>query len=108
MGRMSAAERRVLILFGVAVLLWVTRAGGWANLLGLEVTREIGPGQTETIQYTGDATVALLVAICAFLVPSAGRHSPPLMDWPTARRLPWEILILLGGGIAIARSYNFV
>jgi sodium-dependent dicarboxylate transporter 2/3/5 len=97
MGRMTSPERRVLILFGVAVLLWVTRRGGWADFLGLE---------TATVQYTADGTVALLVAICAFLVPSAGRGSPPIMDWPTARQLPWEILILLGGGIAIADAFH--
>ncbi|MEE9126080.1 MAG: SLC13 family permease [Planctomycetota bacterium] len=97
MGRISSAESRVLILFGIAVLLWVTWRGGWADLLGLE---------TAAVQFTADATVALLVAICAFLVPSGGRGSPPLMDWATARQLPWEILILLGGGIAIADSFN--
>ncbi|MHC4077333.1 MAG: SLC13 family permease [Planctomycetota bacterium] len=106
MGRMSSAERRVLVLFGIAVLLWVTRRGGWADLLGLEVLQQTGAGTTMTIQFTADGTVALLVAICAFLVPSGGRGSPTLMNWQTARQLPWEILILLGGGIAIADAFK--
>jgi sodium-dependent dicarboxylate transporter 2/3/5 len=100
---MSTAERRVLLLFGAAVLLWVTRADvqldgervlrGWASRLGLQA-------------HVDDGTVAVAIAILAFLVPSAGRGSPRIMDWSTARAMPYEILLLLGGGVAIAGAFS--
>ena len=101
--RMTSGERRVLLLFGAAVLLWVTRADvnldgervlhGWAWHLGLG-------------RHVDDGTVAVLIAILAFLVPSAGRGSPRLMDWAAARAMPYEILLLLGGGVAIAGAFS--
>ncbi|MEM7201999.1 MAG: DASS family sodium-coupled anion symporter [Planctomycetota bacterium] len=99
--RLNAAQRRVLALFGLAALLWATRADiqigggpalpGWASLLGY-------PDRS----WVHDGSVAVAVAIAMFVVPSGGRGSPPLMDWPTASRLRFDILFLLGGGIAIA------
>jgi sodium-dependent dicarboxylate transporter 2/3/5 len=95
---MSSAEKRVAALFALAVIAWVTREdvsfgdghviAGWASRVGAPEIK--------------DGTVAIGIAILAFLIPGGGRGSPPLMDWATARRIPFEILFLLGGGVAIA------
>ena len=82
-------EALVLIVFLLTALAWVTRAapaGGWSGLLG--------------IQGIGDATVALAAVVLMFLLPN-GRGGQ-LLDWKTAAKIPWGLLILFGGGLAIA------
>ena len=85
-------ERRILIIFGLTVLAWVTRTepfGGWSAWLDLKGA--------------SDATVALLAVITMFLIPN-GRDGK-LLDWQTAVKVPWGILILFAGGIAIAQAF---
>lgn len=53
---------------------------------------------------SGDSTVALLAVLAMFVLPS-GRGGR-LLDWETAAKIPWGILLLLGGGIAIARAFE--
>jgi len=92
LGPWRRPERRVLIMFGLTALAWITRtepAGGWSGLLGLEGV--------------GDSTVALLSVSLMFLVPNG--EGEALLDWHTARKIPWGILLLFGGGIAIARAF---
>ncbi len=93
LGPWRAEERRVLIVFAITALAWVTRAepfGGWSGLFG--------------IKGIGDSTIALLAVVVMFLVPD-GKGSK-LLDWPTATRIPWGLLLLFGGGIAIARGFG--
>lgn len=92
-GQWTPAERRVLAVFAVAAALWITRkapGGGWSGLLDLPEA--------------SDAAVALGAAVTLFLVPD-GRGGRTL-DWPTARRIPWGLLLLFSGGICIARAFS--
>ncbi len=100
LGRMSREERIVLVLFVLTALLWICRAdirfggtvlAGWASRLGLEGV--------------DDSTVAMFTAILLFLIP-AKRAKGRLMDWETAVRLPWGILLLFGGGFALASGFK--
>ncbi|MFO1495312.1 MAG: SLC13 family permease [Lysobacterales bacterium] len=89
----SAAERRVLLVFAVVALAWIFRTdpwGGWKSWLGL-------PGAS-------DASVALLGALAMGLVPDG--KGERLLDWDTAERIPWGALILFGGGIALASAFG--
>lgn len=93
LGRWSAAERRVLVLFALTALAWVTRTepfGGWRAWLDL-------PGAS-------DASVALLAVVALCMVPD-GRGGR-LLDWETAERVPWGALVLFGGGIALANAFE--
>ncbi|MCK7595099.1 SLC13 family permease [Pseudomarimonas salicorniae] len=93
LGPWRAAERRVLAVFALVALAWVTRSepfGGWQDWLG--------------IPQANDASVALLgVMLMAALPSGEGRK---LLTWETAERIPWGALILFGGGIALATAFD--
>ena len=108
LGPMSHAEKWMAGVFVTTALLWVTRAGldfgflripGWA---GLVVPSSIA----EPEKFVTDATVATVMAILCFLIPVDRRRGVYLMDWKTASKMPWEILLLLGAGFAIAGSFK--
>lgn len=93
----TAAQRRTLAVFGLAALAWITREipfGGWSGLLKpwLENSR------------AGDTTVAIIAVISLFLIPDG--KGQRLLDWSTAVQIPWGILLLFGGGIAIAKAFE--
>ncbi|HYC56461.1 MAG TPA: DASS family sodium-coupled anion symporter [Candidatus Binatia bacterium] len=97
LGAMSTAEKRVLAVFAVTAFLWMFRTPidmgglivpGWSQLLPLPAR-------------VGDSTVAIAMALLLFVLPS-GQNGQRLMDWASATRLPWGVLILLGGGFALA------
>ncbi|MBL8729166.1 MAG: DASS family sodium-coupled anion symporter [Planctomycetes bacterium] len=105
--RWSRAERRTAWLFATAVLLWTTRGDlqlgggdvlhGWAHYL-------VPTGERD--RYIADGSVAVLVAILAFLIPSGADDRSHLVDWETARQMPFDLLLLLGGGIAMAAAFG--
>ena len=90
------AERRVLLVFAATAALWIFRTeplGGWSGLLGLE-------------EYIGDSTVALLAVVALFVLPDGAGQGARLLDWDTANTIPWGLLLLFGGGIAIASAFE--
>ncbi|XP_077422080.1 solute carrier family 13 member 2-like [Vanacampus margaritifer] len=111
LGKMSFAEACVLIIFTLLVLLWFTREPGfipgWATVLF-----------NQNKKYVTDGTVAILMSALFFCIPSkfprCGRTSeddgpadvaPPLLTWDTVhKKMPWNILLLLGGGFALAHG----
>ena len=87
MGRMTLAERRVAGVFVVAALLWISRS--WlASLPGLGGL--------------SDAGIAIAAAITLFILPDGKGQA--LLDWETAERTPWGILLLFGGGLSLAAA----
>ena len=90
---MSRHEYSVLGLFLLLVVLWLTRSPGfmtgWADLLP--------PGVT-------DATPAILISLLMFAVP-AGTGGEPLLNWKLVQeKLAWGVIVLLGGGFALAEG----
>ncbi len=91
-GQWRIDEKRVFIVFTLTALAWVTRGqpfGGWNTWLDV-------PG-------ANDASVALLAVVVMFLVPDG--KGAKLLDWETAAKIPWGILILFVGGIALAKAF---
>ena len=85
-------EIRTLAVFLTTALLWITRKepfGGWSGMLGLDSAN--------------DASVALLAVIAMFLIPNG--KGERLLNWETAGSIPWGILILFAGGVAIAKAF---
>ena len=99
LGPMSRDEKRVAGVYAVMVLLWVTRefdlgavSVGWAPLTGLDATVD-------------DATVAVFGTTLLFVLPSQ-KPGERLLDWPTAKVIPWEVVLLFGGGLALAKGFE--
>lgn len=91
-GKWGSYERRVLIMFSITAFCWMTRQepfGGWSNLLGLP--------------QANDASVALLAVVAMAMIPDG--HGNRLLRWESAAKIPWGVLILFGGGIAIASAF---
>jgi sodium-dependent dicarboxylate transporter 2/3/5 len=95
-GRMTRAEKTTLALCAATALLWMFRADiafgatklpGWSHLF-------------PDAKMVGDATVAMAMAILAFLLPAGGGKR--LLEWEEFKRIPWDVLILFGGGFALA------
>ncbi|MBU1370320.1 MAG: SLC13 family permease [Bacteroidetes bacterium] len=102
MGKSSREEKLVFVVFVLMALLWVFRADlqfgsfvipGWSRLFS-------------TPTYITDGTIAMLMAVILFLLPAPSIKGGRLLDWPTARQLPWRILLLFGGGFALASGFN--
>ncbi|HHO68537.1 MAG TPA: SLC13/DASS family transporter [Gammaproteobacteria bacterium] len=95
LGRPGRGERLVAWVLGLTALAWMTRQGIQGEGFSL-------PGWSALLPYPGidDGTVAMAGALLLFLVPVHERS--PLLGAEAIQRLPWGILILLGGGFALA------
>ena len=92
-GAWQTAERRVLAVFVATAFCWVTRTspfGGWTEWLGFPTSN--------------DAIVAFLGVVALFVIPDG--KGERLLDWETANRVPWGMLILFGAGLSIAAAFT--
>jgi len=89
-------------VFGVFLtlaLLWITRKP-------LDIGALVIPGWSQLLPepgYAGDGTVAIAFATLLFIIPARGGRDR-IMTWETTRRLPWGIVLLFGGGFALAKA----
>lgn len=118
LGSMSRGEWIMLILFVLTACLWIFRTDfrigepvllpGW-NHLTANWLRHWGIPEKESLEYISDATVGMAIATLMFIIPvdkPAQGQTRFVMDWQTASKLPWEILLLFGGGFAIASAFE--
>lgn len=85
LGKMSGAERMVAIVAGLTALAWISRPLLGAFFPAVPLT---------------DAGIAMIAALALFIIPAGdGRR---LLDWNSVATLRWDVLILFGGGLALA------
>lgn len=85
LGKTTTAEKRVLMIFGLMVILWVSASSENIKALGINNT-----------------TVAIGGGILMFLIPAGNKARDFLLDWETTLKLPWGVLLLFGGGLSLA------
>lgn len=90
LGPMSRQEKQVLAVFLTVALLWIVR--GFIHI--------------DALALVTDSTIAMAGALVLFLIPVNLKQRQFLLDWQTASRIPWDILILFGGGFALARGFS--
>lgn len=92
LGPMAFAEKMILTVFLLQIVLWMTRS----------ITDDI-PGWGALFQgRTGEGTVSVMMATLLFIIPNKKQQGEKLMDWNKCKKLPWSIVLLLGAGLAIA------
>lgn len=92
LGPMTFAEKMILAIFGILIALWMTRSitddvPGWGALFNGKA---------------GDGTASVMMATLLFIIPNKKQKGEKLMDWNKCKKLPWNIILLLGAGFAIA------
>lgn len=88
LGEISRQEKRVLAVFVATALLWITRSflQNW-------------------IPELDDTIIAMLSGVLLFIIP-ADQSGQKLIDWEDMTKIPWGIIILFGGGMALASGFE--
>ena len=95
---MSRGERATLIIFIITISLWMSRP--WLQTLTLPLNN----GYIQPFEGLSDPGIAMLCALMLFVIPINLKQRDFVMDWPTAKKLPWGIFILFGGGLTLAQA----
>ena len=113
LGPMSVEERRVLAVFVSFALLLMTRKErlfsaevdifGWSYYLD-NLLRSVG--STPVGSLIDDGTVSIGMALTLFMIPARKAIGGKLLSWDDAKKIPWGILLLFGGGLAIAKGFT--
>ena len=89
LGIISKEERRVGFVVVLAALCWISRSF---------ILQPLFPGIDDTI-------IAILFGITLFIIPSKN-NKEPLLNWKDTLNLPWGIILLFGGGMALAKAFD--
>lgn len=89
LGRLSTEEKAVLAVFVGTAFMWISRGFLWDDLL---------PG-------ISDGLIAVVAAILLFTIPTARGDQSRILEWEDSKKIPWGILLLFGGGLAIAAGF---
>lgn len=91
LGPMSGKEKMVLVIFAVTVFLWIFRT----------VINEIFPALK-----LNDTIISMAAAIAMFSLPYNLKKGDFIIEWKDTQKLAWGILILFGGGLALAKGMS--
>lgn len=89
LGKISKEEKRVLLIFGITVFLWVTRTIINSIFTDLKLS---------------DTIISLIGAVSLFAIPMNFHKGNFILKWKDTEKLAWGILVLFGGGLALANA----
>lgn len=95
LGRMEREEKIVIFVFLLVALLWISRPLWGYIPLDFAKTMQ---------QKMDDALIAIFGAILLFTIPSSIKEWKPLLEWEDIKEIPFGILILFGGGLAVGKA----
>lgn len=90
LGEFHSEEKWVMFVFGLTALAWISRSFVLAKIL---------PG-------INDSAIAITGAVLLFLIPAKSRPGSKLLDWESASKIPWGIILLFGGGLSLAAGFQ--
>ncbi len=90
LGKTTPEEKKILLIGGFVCAFWVCR--GFIHIPALK--------------YVHDATIGILGAGLLFITPTNFAKREFLLDWKTAVKIPWDIILLFGGGLAMANGFS--
>lgn len=90
LGKISYEERAVAVVFTFAAFMWITREFIWTGI----------------VPELRDGMIAVLAAILLFMVPTKSCPGGRVLEWRDSRDIPWGVLLLFGGGLAIAAGFR--
>jgi len=90
LGKVSYEEKVVFIVFCTTAIAWMSRS---------YVLKKFIPAIDDTI-------IAVIAGICLFILPASKSKNRKIINWEEAVKLPWGILLLFGGGLAIADGFK--
>jgi len=96
LGKLQVPEKRVLLVFALTVVLWITKdlINGYQQILVLD-----------------DTIIAMMGALSLFFIPNGLKNNSKqtaLLEWEDTSKMAWGILLLFGGGLALAKSLEDV
>lgn len=94
LGPMSVGELSVLIVFVIAAISWVAIPLISEYVFGLEDP------------VISDAGIAMIIGVALFIIPGGANQGVRLLNWDTALNLPWGVLLLFGGGLALSAQFS--
>ncbi|HAQ76723.1 MAG TPA: anion transporter [Hyphomonas sp.] len=100
-GKMTVQETRVAIVFGITATLWLLRLPLqlFLEASGIELLANYGGAEV-------DMMIAIFGGVLMFLVPAGGGEDRGLLNWQEAEQIPWGVLLLFGGGIAMGKAIS--
>jgi len=102
LGNISFEEGIVLAVFVILALLWLFRADINIGVLTI-------PGWSQLFsnpKYINDGTVAIAMALLLFLIPAKSQSATRILEFGAISKLPWNIVLLFGGGFALASGFK--
>lgn len=97
LGSPSRGEKVTAVVFGLTAVAWLLRAEKDVGQITI-------PGLETWVPNLEDSTIAILAAVLLFLIPLNWRKGEFVLDWRSASRIPWDVLVLFGGGLSLARA----